>query len=133
MWQKDGKIFVNPLIWNNRKIYNPTEAQLLEAGYVWQNFQPSQSVISSELEKVRASFWDYVQIVAENLSLPLSDFPTSAYSAELLSWCSEHGLDADTTADLAIKFCGIAADLSRIGYRWDDLFPAPEGEELSAK
>ena len=51
-----------------------------------------------------------------------ADFPTGAYSADLLVWCSENGLSEAETASLAIKFCGIASDLERIKYNWNDLF-----------
>ena len=72
--------------------------------------------------KVKAAFWSYVDEVAVKLDKTRADFPTGAYSADLLAWCQENGLDYAETADLAIKFCGIASDLGRIGYNWNDLF-----------
>ena len=36
MWVKDGKTFYgNCLIWNGWRIFNPTDAQMREAGYEW--------------------------------------------------------------------------------------------------
>ena len=37
MWiDKNGKAFISPLIRNGRRIYNPTEAMLIDAGYTWE-------------------------------------------------------------------------------------------------
>jgi len=72
--------------------------------------------------KVKAAFWAYVDEVAVKLHKTRADFPTGAYSAELLDWCQKNGLSDAETADLAIKFCGIASDLGRIEYNWNDLF-----------
>lgn len=33
MWQKNGIPFKNPLRWNDRQIWNPTDEQLTKAGY----------------------------------------------------------------------------------------------------
>ena len=127
MWQKNGEIFVNPLVFNGRRIFNPTAEQLTAAGY--SEVEPEPAAPDLEFEKVKTAFWGYVQTVAQQLNLPLSDFPTAAYSSELLAWCSEHGLDAATTGDLAIKFCGIAADLARIGRNWNELFEQTEDND----
>ena len=34
MWQKNGVSFKNPLLWNDRQIWNPSSEQLAAAGYV---------------------------------------------------------------------------------------------------
>ncbi len=82
---------------------------------------------------VRAAFWGYVDEAAAALSeatgqtYTRADFPTGAYSPELLAWCSAHGMDEATTDALAVKFCGIAADLARLGRNWEELFDNQEG------
>lgn len=45
MWKKDGKCFTNPLVLNGRLIFNPTDAQLTEAGY--QRVAVNQHKVSS--------------------------------------------------------------------------------------
>ena len=37
MWKKDNKLFSNPLVFNGRKIFNPTNSQLIDAGYIWED------------------------------------------------------------------------------------------------
>ena len=77
---------------------------------------------------VKAAFWAYVDEAAAALTTATgtnysrADFPSGAYSADLLAWCAEHGMTEAATGALAVKFCGIAADLARLGRNWAELF-----------
>jgi hypothetical protein len=35
MWKKDNKVFESNIVLNGYRIFNPTNQQLIEAGYVW--------------------------------------------------------------------------------------------------
>ena len=54
MWKKDNKIFRNPLIWNDQKIFNPSDEELTAAGYVWEEPEVTEPpVILSKLSIIR--------------------------------------------------------------------------------
>lgn len=92
--------------------------------------EPEASGAEAAFKEIKTAFWAYVDGAAEALGKTRADFPTGLYSTELLQWCSDNGLDSSMTDNLAIKFCGISSDLTRIGYNWNDLFDeVAEGSE----
>ena len=137
MWQKDGKIYNRGgiIAADGRWHSTPTRKMFIEAGWTWieppaPEPEPENPVFSA----VKAAFWGYVDEAAAELSeatgdaYSRADFPTGAYSPQLLAWCTEHGLSEEQTGALAVKFCGIDADLRRLGKSWDELF---DGTNLS--
>ena len=111
------------------KCVNPTPEQYRAAGYTWQEPAPPEpDPEDPRFTAVKAAFWGYVDDAAAALSAATgaeytrADFPAGAYSPELLAWCADHGMSTASTGALAVKFCGIDADLRRLGKSWDDLF-----------
>ena len=122
MWVNAGKEYTGGgIILNGKRYWKPTAAQFEAAGYKWED--PSPPFFA-----VKTAFWSYVDEAAAALTeatgqtYARADFPTGAYSPELLAWCEEHGMGEAETGALAMKFCGIAADLARLGRNWNELF-----------
>lgn len=140
LWQDpNGKLWQGgPLIANGRQIFNPRPEHFLAAGYTEYTppppsaQPPEPSPQEVDFNKVKASFWSYVDAAAEELTAATgqtftrADFPANAYSSELLAWCADHDLDAEMTNKLALGFCGIDADLRRLGRSWEELFMGDE-------
>ena len=136
MWKKDGQIFDGRLVQNGRVSFIAGEppAELMRSlGYELHTPEPAPE--DPDFAKVKAAFWGHVDEAAAALSeatgdtYTRTDFPAGAYSSELLAWCTEHGLTEAKTGVLAVKFCGIAADLARLGHNWNELFEeAADGE-----
>lgn len=131
MWRKDGVIYQRGgIVIDGKRYWNPTPEQFEADG--WQRIAEEP-----KFAEVKAAFWGYVDEAAEALSRATgqtyarADFPTGAYSPELLTWCAEHGMDEATTGALAVKFCGIAADLARLGRNWEELFEGSGNTEPS--
>lgn len=111
------------------KCVNPTPEQYRENGWTWQEPQPPEPQPENpDFAAVKAAFWGYVDDAAAALSeatgaaYTRADFPTGAFSPELLAWCTQHGMTEEQTGALAVKFYGIAADLARLGRNWNELF-----------
>lgn len=126
MWKKDGKTYDNKGIcignlWHS----NPTPEMFRAAGWEWVGEEP-------KFAEVKAVFWRYVDEAAAALSgatgenYTRANFPTGAFSAQLLEWCEEHGMPERAVEVLAVKFCGISADLARLGRNWNELFEEVE-------
>ncbi len=130
MWTKNGKIYSGGGICVGNMWYsNPTPEQFRAAGCTWQDPAPPEPEPEDpKFTAVKAAFWSYVDEAAAALSAETgrtynrADFPSGAYSPQLLAWCTEHGMSEAQTGALAVKFCGIDADLRRLGKGWDDLF-----------
>lgn len=131
MWRdKDGKIYTRGgIVVGNMWYSNPTREQFIAAGWTWEEpVPPPPAPENSKFAEVKAAFWGYVDAAAEALSeatgqtFSRADFPAGAYSTELLAWCAEHGMTEAQTGALALKFCGIDADLRRLERGWDELF-----------
>lgn len=127
MWKRGGEIYNGrSMVWNGVRYCNPPDSVLRAAGFVY--VAPLPPTVDMAFAAVRAAFWGYVDEAAAALSeatgqtYTRADFPSGAYSPQLLAWCAAHGMDEAATGSLAIKFCGIAADLSRIGHNWNELF-----------
>ena len=128
MWRnKDGKIYQGGgIVLNGMRHFNPSREQFIAAGWEW--VEPPAPVEDTDFAAVKAAFWRYVDDAAAALSeatgteYTRADFPTGAFSAELLAWCAEHGMSEADTGALAVRFCGIAADLARLGRNWNELF-----------
>lgn len=125
-WIKDGNVFDGKLEYNGRVIHisgEPPADLMRRAGYT-EYIDPDDIAFG----KVKTDFWTYVDEAAAALTKATgktytrADFPTGAYSSELLQWCAEHGMPEAETGALAVKFCGIFADLTRIGRSWNELF-----------
>ncbi|MBP5530572.1 MAG: hypothetical protein J6Y54_00895, partial [Lentisphaeria bacterium] len=113
----DDKGIVVGNLWHS----NPTPEMMRAAGWGWVDEEP-------KFAEVKAAFWELVDEAAAALSeatgqeYTRADFPTGAFSPELLAWCAQHGMSEAQTGALAVKFCGIAADLARLGRNWNELF-----------
>ncbi len=131
-WSRNGQIFAGRLAIDGRVsfIVGEPPAELMRSlGYEeYTPPAPEPAPEDPDFGKVKAAFWSYVDEAAAALSevtghaYTRADFPTGAYSTDLLAWCAEHGLTEAATGLLAVKFCGIAADLARLGRNWNDLF-----------
>lgn len=142
LWQDpNGKLWQGgPLIINGRRIYNPRPEHFIAAGFreytppppphPEQPPEPSPEEVA--FAKIKGAFWGYVDAAAEELTAATGEkytrenFPAGAYSTELLAWCTEHDLDPEMTNKLAVAFCGISADLARLGRSWEELFMGDE-------
>lgn len=131
-WKRGNEIFNGRLVQNGRVSFTAGEppAEVMRS-LGWEEYTPPAPEPEPEdpdFAKVKAAFLGYVDEAAAALSkgtghtYTRADFPAGAYSAELLAWCAEHGLTESGIGLLAVKFCGIAADLARLGRNWDDLF-----------
>lgn len=135
MWiDRNGKFFDGRLELDGKVIFidrnsEPDPELMLRAGFT-QCAPPAPEPEPEDpaFARVKAHFWGYVDEAAAALSeatetnYSRADFPAGAYSADLLAWCAEHGMNEATTGALAVKFCGIAADLARLGRNWNELF-----------
>lgn len=139
IWIKDGKFFNGRLELDGKIIFidgEPPAELMIRAGYKkYIPPTPQPTPVDLEFEQIKSTFWGYVDEAAEALSeatgqtYTRADFPTTAFSSQLLAWCVEHGMSEDMTGTLAIKFCGIAADLARVNHNWNDLFDQEVPEE----
>lgn len=133
MWIKDGVIYTGGgIILDGKRYWQPTDEQFTSAG--WERYTPEPPPENPNFLAVKAAFWSYVDEAAAALTeatgkeYTRADFPTGAYSPELLAWCAEHGMSEADTGALAIKFCGIAADLARLDHNWNELFDEADNE-----
>lgn len=133
MWRKDGKVYTGGgIILDGKRYWKPTREQFRAAGWTWE--EPTPPPEDPAFAAVKAAFWGYVDAAAAALSeatgqtYARADFPIGAYSSELLAWCIQHGMTETMTGDLAVKFCGIAADLARLGRNWNELFDEARDE-----
>jgi len=136
MWIKDGKIYQGGgIVVDGMRHWNPSPEQFRAAGYS-EYFPPipEPPPENPDFAAVKAAFWGYVDDAAAALSeatgaaYTRADFPTGAFSPELLAWCTQHGMTEEQTGALAVKFCGIAADLARLGRNWNELFDEVQDE-----
>ena len=124
----DGRGIICDGLWWGR----PTDEQFRKAGWEWEEPEPVPE--NPDFAAVKAAFWGYVDDAAAALSeatgaaYTRADFPTGAFSPELLAWCTQHGMTEEQTGALAVKFCGIAADLARLGRNWNELFDETQNE-----
>lgn len=140
-WKKNGKYFNGSLEIDGRTIMidmnsEPDPELMQRAGYTEEvppAPTPAPEPQPDPFDQVKASFWTYIDEAAAALSeatgdtYTRADFPTGAFSADLLAWCAEHGMAEAASGALAIKLLGIVGDLARLGRNWEDLFlPDPE-------
>lgn len=132
LWIKDGKLFDGRLEIDGKVMFiagEPDPELMRRAGYEeYVPPEPEPEPENPDFLAVKAAFWAYVDEAAAALTTATgtnytrADFPAGAYSPDLLEWCADHGLDEASTGALAVKFCGIAADLARLGRNWNELF-----------
>jgi len=128
MWIKDGQIYTGGgIILDGKRYWQPTDEQFIAAG--WERYTPPPAPTPDlHFVAVKAAFWRHVDDAASALSeatgqtYTRADFPTSAYSTELLAWCAEHGMTEELTVVLALRLCAIDADLRRLHREWNELF-----------
>ena len=132
MWKKDGQIFDGRITQNGKVSFIAGELpaeQMRSLGYEeYVPPKPEPQPEDPDFARVKEAFWCYVDDIATALTEATgkthsrSDFPTGAYSSELLTWCAEHGMTEAAIGAPAVKFYGIAADLARLGRNWNELF-----------
>ena len=101
MWKKDGVEFKNPLLWQGRRIFNPSAETLTAAGFVWVSEELARR---QEFEAACADFRAICAAIGELIGQP--EFRGGF--DEMSAFEASAAAQSETGVQLAIKW--IAAD-----------------------
>ena len=105
MWKKDNKIFKNPLIFNDQKIFNPSDEELTAAGYTWE--EPPVIDNSEKIAELNTAYSAFRSICAEIGTLLGVENFTGGFD-EMTAF--ENNEAAATPEGIALSIKWIAAD-----------------------